>query len=301
MDVQSPVMKINRLVLVGRKKNYEVKFHDGINIIFGDSDTGKSSILNLIDYGLGKSEVDLYQELEMHGKYILLEMTLKNKVYTIKRDIFSPKSFIEVYRCCIEEIESMFPEEYGPDFNSVGPAGYYSDFLLKALNIPLIKIKQSPSKAESKLHRLSFRDIFKYCYLDQDEVGSKNLLDAKNFVVAAKNKETFKFIHNVLDTQITEVQGQISKLSKEKLVLEQEYETLSKFFRETQIDGKEKLLTDKKIFEMEITELENKIIEINLRMQSDTAFENELRTEIFNSESELNILVQKRNICKRQI
>ena len=40
---------INQLIVVGRNKNYTVNFNPGVNIIYGDSATGKSSILNLID------------------------------------------------------------------------------------------------------------------------------------------------------------------------------------------------------------------------------------------------------------
>ncbi|MBZ6044075.1 hypothetical protein LA438_17035, partial [Escherichia coli] len=35
-------LRIERLILVGVRKNYIVKFEDGLNIIHGDSDTGKS-------------------------------------------------------------------------------------------------------------------------------------------------------------------------------------------------------------------------------------------------------------------
>lgn len=301
MSIQSPILQLKKLVLVGRDKNYEVIFKNGINIIYGDSDTGKSSILNLIDYALGGSEIDLYQEIETHGKFVLLELKLKNEIYTIKRDIFSPQSYIEVYQSSLDEMDSVFPKEYSSSFSTEGPAGYFSNFLLTALNIPLINIKQSPSKDSSNLHRLSFRDIFKYCYLDQDDVGSKSILDAKNFPVAVKNKETFKFIHNVLDSQITEIENQISKLTNEKLSLEKEYETLNKFFRETQIDTKEKLISDKNIHELEIKELEEKLNQINIMMQSDTEFEGALRVEVHSEEVEINKLIQKRNVLLNQL
>ena len=35
-------LRIERLILVGVRKNYIVQFEDGLNIIHGDSDTGKS-------------------------------------------------------------------------------------------------------------------------------------------------------------------------------------------------------------------------------------------------------------------
>ena len=97
MNNNSPSLIINKLVLVGQRKNYIVPFHKGLNVIYGDSDTGKSSILNLINYCLGGNKVHMYDELEYGGKYCLLEVLLNEKAYTIKRDIFAPTQFIEVY------------------------------------------------------------------------------------------------------------------------------------------------------------------------------------------------------------
>ncbi|MGL6366000.1 AAA family ATPase [Aeromonas veronii] len=68
-------------------KNYSVNFHEGVNIIYGDSATGKSSILNLIDYLLGAKTFSLYPEIESSGRYCLLDVTLNSQRYTIKRDL----------------------------------------------------------------------------------------------------------------------------------------------------------------------------------------------------------------------
>ena len=79
----SPILIINNLTLVGIRKNYSIPFLPGLNIIHGDSDTGKSSILNLIDYCLGASSVDYYDELNSAARYCLLELGLNGKIYTI--------------------------------------------------------------------------------------------------------------------------------------------------------------------------------------------------------------------------
>lgn len=130
MSGKSPKIIINKLILIGRDKPYIVNFNVGINIIHGDSDTGKSSILNLIDYLLGSKEIYMYDEIEKHGKYALLEMWLNERIYTIKRDIFNTKENIEVYSSDIEGMDNVFPLEYGVDYSKEAPAGYFSDFLL---------------------------------------------------------------------------------------------------------------------------------------------------------------------------
>lgn len=277
MNNNSPSLIINKLTLSGHRKNYIVAFHRGLNVIYGDSDTGKSSILNLINYCLGSSKVDMYDELEYSGKYCMLELSLNGKTYTIKRDIFDSNSFIEVYYSDIDNMNSVFPYEYGPNYNKEGIAGYFSDFLLQALNIPLVKVKKAPSKIDSEFVRLSFRDIFKFCYIDQDDVGSKYVLDVQNGSVFTKNKETFKFLHNVLDSQITELQNDLSSKEKERRELEKKYNIISTFLRETQIKPFDMLKYELEILDDQLNSIEAEIKDLNVKMISNINYNNELR------------------------
>jgi AAA15 family ATPase/GTPase len=52
---QKPSIVIQKLVLVGRRKNYVIPFSEGVNIVYGDSATGKSSVLECINYLFGSS------------------------------------------------------------------------------------------------------------------------------------------------------------------------------------------------------------------------------------------------------
>ncbi len=201
---------INELVVVGHEKKYRVNFYKGVNIIYGDSATGKSSILNLIDYLLGAKKFDLYPEIEASGKYAVLDLELNGNRYTIKRDIFNPKLPIEVYPCSFDDVDNYACKKYLPNFskNSSFPdLEYYSNFLLDSLDLPKVKLKEAPSKDDSKLVRLSFRDLFKYCYVDQDTLGSKAFLKSDNYAVQTKNREVFKYIFNALDSNISNLEG----------------------------------------------------------------------------------------------
>ncbi|WP_343693728.1 AAA family ATPase [Chitinophaga sp.] len=274
---KSPTIIINQLRLVGIRKDYTIFFHTGLNIINGDSDTGKSSILDLIDYCLGGHDIDMYDELRSSGKYCLLEVSLNGKIYTIKRDIFEPNQNVEVYSSTIDDMVNVFPKEYSPNFSRRADEGFISDFFLDALSIPKIEIKQAPSKPDSKMIRLSFRDILKFNILSQDDVGSKQLLDSANFAVAVKNQETFKFIHNLLDINIAELNALISEKSTAQKALEQNYKTISTFFRETNLKTKEDLNAERARMKESVNLLDEQIESINQNMKADTRGLDELR------------------------
>lgn len=276
----SPLLLVDKLVVVGRNKDYKATFNAGLNIIYGDSDTGKSSILNLIDYLLGASEVDMYNELEMNGKYALLEVVLNGKTYTVKRDIFNPRDFIEVYPSTINEMDSVFPREYGPNYSKLGRDGYFSDFLLQALNIPLVRVKEAPTKDVSPMKRVSFRDIWKFCYLSQDDVGNKNLLGNKNGPSYVKTKETFKFVHMLLDSQIQDLNAEIMEKQRRKSQLEQKFNSVSAFFRETQLETTESLDDELETITKDLSGVNVNIRKITDSMTADTEQFEEIRNLI---------------------
>ena len=274
----SPSIILKKLVLKGKRKDYIVRFHEGLNIIYGDSDTGKSSILNIINYCLGSKKVYTYDEIEYNVKYAFLELELNNHTYTIKRNIMDSKEFIYVYQTNIEEMEEVFPRQYGTSFEKEGADGFFSDFLLRNLNIPIVKIRRAPTKMDSEMIRLSFRDIFKFCYLNQDDIGSRNLLDLQNGPVFTKNKETFKFINNVFDNNIVEIQHELKEKIEIKNKLIVKYDNIRDFFRETDMETVDKLEMKLEGYNEEINNLNIRIEEIDKTLTSDTEYLDQLRS-----------------------
>ncbi|WP_249546584.1 ATP-binding protein [Escherichia coli] len=223
-------LRIERLILVGVRKNYIVKFEDGLNIIHGDSDTGKSSILEFINYLLGASKIELADEIISSVNYAALEVIINDSAYTIVRDIYKPQNFIEVYQCPFERREAFISRKYAPNFsNNNAPDGFFSDFLMDALNFPKLKLKVSPTQVTSQFKRLSFRNIIKYSYVNQDDMGSKSLLGMTDWAKYTYTKEVFKYIYNVLDTDISDIEQQISDKRSELNNLRKKYEHVSEF------------------------------------------------------------------------
>jgi len=236
MDTSSKLL-IKQLILIGTRKNYIVPFNPGVNIIYGEEDSGKSSILELINYLLGSKKLDKYLELEQSVSYAVLELDLNDVRYCIKRDIFDFNKSIEVYMSTYEEIGTVFPEKYIPTLNGTINGKFFSDFLLDSLNFPRINIKSSPSQDNSKMSRLSFRDLFMFCYLDQDEVGNKNLLKNQIHPLYPKIKEVFKYIFNLSDEKISELQQLIAQKSSQKNTLTSKLSNVKEFLSTIEIES----------------------------------------------------------------
>jgi len=177
---KSPYLIVNRLILRGITKDYEATFKEGLNIIWGDMDSGKSSILNIIDYCMGGSNNSLlYEEITSKARIAFLEVDLNGKVFTFERDIFEPTAPVKVYSTYFSDLTSTFPRLLAAASNKEMPDGWLSNFILESLGIARIKIKES-KKEDSDSDRLSFRDLMKLLYLKQTKVSSDSLLNHGN-------------------------------------------------------------------------------------------------------------------------
>ncbi|AXH13042.1 ATP-binding protein (AAA domain) [Halarcobacter bivalviorum] len=267
MDVFSKLI-IKKLMLIGHRKNYEVPFFPGVNIIYGEEDCGKSSILELINYLLGASSLDKYDELEQSVKYAILELNLNNEIYCIKRDIFDAKKDIEVYMSSYENIDLVFPSKYKPKLDNTIDGKFFSDFLLDTLNYPKIKIKNAPTQDNSTLSRLSFRDLFKFCYINQDDVGSKNFLSNQYHPLYHKVKEVFKYIFNLSDEEISEINQLISEKSNLKNKLSTKISNIQEFLETIEIETLDFISTFLEDIKTNLKQIEEELQNINVSITS---------------------------------
>lgn len=288
---------IKKLVLHGYRKNYIIPFKEGINIIHGDADTGKSSILRFIYYLLGGKSIKFDEEITSSVSYAVLEIVINNKTYCISRDIYNSSRDVEVYSCKYSDIQNNYPEKFKSSVSkSDSNNKSLSDFLIDSLGLPSIKLKQSPSKDTSETARLSFLDLFKYMYLNQDDVGSTHMLNIGNPILETKNREVFKYIFNVLDSSISELEVDISNKAKEKSELYSKYLAVAEFFSQTEFVNTEDLNLEIDNFDLISDEYNEKLKEINSRMIGNNNWYAELRDAL----NTINLQIESYNHTKSE-
>ncbi len=297
-------LSIKQMILIGHRKNYTIPFHPGVNIIYGDADTGKSSVLRIIYYLLGGKQIKLDNELTSSVKYAVLEISINDTNYCIQRDLYNADRNIEVYSCAYTEIQNNFPSNYASSLaKATINTKSFSEFLLEELNFPAVKIKQAPTKDSSATARLSILDLFKYIYLDQDDVGSKHMLNIGSPILEVKNREVLKYIFNVLDSNITDLDAEISEKNKEQNNLTNQYHVISQFLVETEFDSVEHIDGVISNIENETEVLENRLSNLNGRIVGDselyTGFKDALNTINMNIASYENKKAEALQIIER--
>jgi DNA repair ATPase RecN len=231
--MESSYLIVNKVVVKGIEQIYQCKFDSGLNVIWGDMDSGKSSILNLIDFCLGgKDEFD-YDEIKSKGRVVFLEVDLNGSLTTFERVLHHDDSVVRVYNSSFDNIDTVYPKVCSPSPSIEQPDGWVSDLILEKLNIPRVKIKESKFRDDATAYRLSFRDLMKLLYLKQTKVASENLMDAANGAILNKNIEIQKFVYGVHDDQLPELNLELQSNTKKLNELKTKTDNIREFLKST--------------------------------------------------------------------
>ncbi|MDB1730086.1 hypothetical protein PMX19_20000 [Enterococcus avium] len=197
-------MKINKLVVRGPLYQRTLDFSTGMNIIRGEKTSGKSLVLSLIDYCLGKTKIPLKVQLELsqHVDTVFLEINFGEEVYTISRGLKKEISNFYVYYSLYSDISEFMPEKMTKK--------ELQTFLMDKIGITEFKRKKSKKKSqELTMETISFRDILRYCYVHQHDLGTHNFLANNDNNVRYKNPIAFEMIFDLVDDSQNDVQSKI--------------------------------------------------------------------------------------------
>ena len=229
---------VKKVIVQGLDQLYEADFEEGLNIIWGDLDSGKSTLLLLIDYCLGGKEDYLdYDEIKAKGRVAYLEADLNGSITTFERVLHHSDSEIKVYSKSFDQKDTVYPKICSPNTTTIQPDGWISDLILEKLEIPKVSIKESKIRDDADSYRLSFRDLMKLIFLKQTKVASENLMDAVNPKLLNKNVEIQKFIYGVHDEQLPTLHSDLKANTVALETLKTKTENIRDFLKSTESLG----------------------------------------------------------------
>ena len=270
-------MKINNIRIngFGKIQNREIKLEDGINIIYGENESGKTTLLNFIKsmfYGISKnkngkdiSDYDKFKpwNSEEYSGKIEYELDNENK-YEVFRDF--NKRLPKIYNENLEEVSKEFniDKNRGNQF-FVEQTGIDADMFLSSAIVP-----QQEIKIEKQERNAIIQKIANLSTTGSDNVSYKRVIDKLN-------KKTIEEIGNSRTSQrpINIIEKDLYKLKKEKEELEEynekKYEVedqrkkiiieLENQKRELEIARKIKKANEKIDLEKEKIKINNQLVE----------------------------------------
>ena len=159
---------ISELIVTGPKvRDSRLAFADGVNIIHGPSNTGKSYVIGCIDFILGGDEIPFTMGSTGYDTVIVRLMTRDGETARMERKIIEGKNG-ETGAGTVR-VESPFDEI--PDGELNIKKKEYSDFLLRLMGIT--KRTQIISNEDYDLNDLTFRSIIHFFFIDESSILTK--------------------------------------------------------------------------------------------------------------------------------
>ncbi len=272
-------IRISILKIIGINKDYIIKFKDGLNIIAGEISTGKTSILDLIDYCLGKRDSPSYPELLRNGRTALLEIEVNSEIITIERPLFSQSNTAFIHNCSIHDLKNEHKVE-DIKATQIKNQVSISSYLLSKLGLDDIPLKEAPTQASSGVDTMSFRDLMFICYLRYDRISGLNLLFEKTPQKYIKLRQVVDVIFD-LHSDILAKMAEEYKLLQENLeeVIQKE-KTLNNFINEQRIPTIDELEEERENLFDDVNKTKGKLNSIDMTISNSSEIGKEVRNEV---------------------
>ena len=245
------------------KKSVETIAFAGFNYFYGEMGAGKSSIARLIDYCLGGS-LDLTPAMQSEFVAADLSLTVNEVPLSLFRERESDQ-VVATWGPESKQEQQVVPARKpsgvvipGTDVENL------TDLLFHLSGVRPPKVRRSQYHEESGLERLSFRDLFWYCYLDQDSMDSSffNLDTDADQWRRLKSRNVLRFVLGVHQERVADLELQLEELRLERAKYAEAAKVLAQTLEEAGVSTELGLTEHLASLDRELHDLDAKIGEI---------------------------------------
>lgn len=222
-------VRLQRLTLRLRAGTETVDFSD-VTIFHGKIGVGKSTIANLVDFCFGSA---LHHETPALQEQFV-EATLELKIEDVPLAIARTRGSNMVRVSWGPEDDARLVELPARSASGVRLEGteveVLSDLLFHVAGIVPPRVRKSKRRADSDLVRLSFRDLWSYCYLDQRSMDSSlfHLEPTNAGFERLKSRDVVRYVLGVEHEKIGALEAELDELRFRKAALDESAALLSK-------------------------------------------------------------------------
>ena len=207
MIVYNPTLNIKKLyAFKDGKEVIELKFHNGLNVIYGSNGSGKTSAIQLLAYVLGST---IYNWKEEAGScdYVMAEIYVNESTITIGREISDTMAGMSIFFGTYEESikagrSGWFSYPYAISTNKES----FSQRIFEILNIPEAK--------SDGINNLTLHQILRLVYNNQSDSATSIFNDEK-FDSAIKREFVSNYLLGLYDDDLYNNKLEYIKKDKE--------------------------------------------------------------------------------------
>jgi hypothetical protein len=274
-------IRLRRLRLHGGDRTYEVDFRGpddaprSLSVIAGAFSTGKTTILEFVDYCLGASDHPRHPEIMPKVRAATLEVELSGSPYLIERVVGEPSTYAYVRAGRLDE-----PGATPPQRRPLHPAGHpesLSSLLLSHCKLEGVQLRDSLAQRESDTDPLSFRDLMGLCFLPNERLDDKNLLFESVPMKQLKLRQVVDVVFDVHDDDAVELGRRIRAVEADLAVARTAYQVVREFVGEQRLGERAHLEAVHRQAKAELADTAQAMAALDSQARASTGFAEELR------------------------
>ncbi|WP_433381910.1 DNA recombination protein RecN [Actinoplanes sp. CA-142083] len=205
-------IRIRRLRLHAEDRAYDVDFRGPadsprpLSVIAGAFGTGKTTILEFVDYCLGASEHPAMPTV----RAATLEVELSGTPYLIERAVGEPSTYAYVCPGRLDESGATAPERR--PLRPAGATNSLSSLLLSHCKLEGVRLRDRLAAGDAVTDPLSFRDLMWLCFLPNERLDDRDLLFESVPMKNLKLRQVIDVVFDVHDDRAIELGRRIRTL-----------------------------------------------------------------------------------------
>jgi len=201
-------VRLRELLITTRQTTEVLDFAPSVTFLYGPVGTGKSTVARLIDYCLGG---DLQRTPAIQQEFVAAQLVTELGRYSCKLERASTDT--QAVRVSWSRNGTDFGSINAPLAASERPlvgedVFNLSDLLFHLCGITPIKVRQRTRDPDSPMIRLSFRDIWWYCYLDQTHLDS-SFFRLEDPFRGRKSQDAMRFFTGLHSERLSDLETQL--------------------------------------------------------------------------------------------
>ncbi|WP_433086655.1 DNA recombination protein RecN [Dactylosporangium sp. CA-052675] len=279
IGLRSQGIRIRRLRLHGDDRDYDVDFRAPddtprpLSVLAGAFSTGKTTILEFVDYCLGANDHPRHPEITPKVKSATLEVELSGSPYLIERAVGEPSMFAYVRAGRLDE-----PGAAPRVRHTLRPAGHpgsLSSLLLSHCKLQGVHL--SLDTATEPHDPLSFRDLMWLCFLPNERLDGKDLLFESVPIKHLKLRQVVDVVFDVHDDHTVEIGRRIRAVEAELAAARTAYRAAEQLVEEQHVGSRLDLEALEQSAKDELAACAQSLAALDARARAATAFAAELR------------------------
>ncbi|GAB6265969.1 MAG: hypothetical protein STSR0001_14150 [Methanothrix sp.] len=273
-------IQLRHLIVRTRRTIEKISFSEAVTFLHGPVSTGKSTVARLVDYCLGGR---LENTPALQQEFIAAELALALGRYecTIERAADDTQSVRLTWSGSDGDIGSVNAPLHPQDDSLLDDAEVYnlSDAIFHLCGVSPIKVRQRRRDLDSPLIRLSFRDIWWYCYLDQTHLDS-SFFRLEDPFRGRKSQDAMRFFTGLYSERMSQLEDELTRTIDEQRSKREAVKQIRSFMNRFELGKELDMICQLQTAEQELAEAKRKRTELECSRSAQIHPTDALRDEL---------------------